>query len=941
MPSTRPLTCAVVTVCLLGLLVAAGTASGAEKLRDKSTQPNIVFILADDLGWTDLGCYGNQFIETPVIDALAAAGARFTSAYTAPVCTPSRGMILSGQSSARTGLYKVPFRGNERPWAKVVPPKPWGDRPVNAKPIAALLSSAGYSSRLVGKVHVPPAFTEGFDGKASLEEATVALGTTFMGKLQVFAKDNPEKNVGPITLQAIEFIASNRDRPFFCYVGHHAPHIPLEARALLKKKYETKWKNHGGRIHPHYAAMCEALDQSVGFVLEALDRLGLSDNTIVVFFSDNGGVKRCFDDGKGAQITDLSPLRGEKGSLYEGGIRVPLIVRWPGSIRSGLVIDTPVISTDFLPTLIEAAGASLPPEQVVDGVSLVPLLKESGHLKRRRLFLYFPDYHHDFPAMVMRDGNLKLIKSSEDNRLRIYDLTGDIEERRDLAMAMPLLVTTDLRKTLDEWCTRLGAHRATPNPDFDPRRQHMLAPEAAAIRQRYLPVPWPPVGNDAIAVVHPREYEHALKNPLKGFRSRQRVGAHEYATLCRVYLKWSDLERNEADGIERIMAICNREWRDVEKHNIKVIPRVYLHWSGNRKYWPDDMDKDDYSSKQFRERVRRLISRLGQCWDNDPRVAWVQMGLIGKWGEHHSPAITPEMQKLLGDAFTAAFKHKMVTIRHPWDFKEYRFGIYWDSWAHIQQMDSHGRGIEALGIRWQTRPIGGECAYNWGQHSVQPGDDPDDTLRDPKHRGFLIDTIRQLHGNNLGWVSEYDATDRHVHAGAEAVQKTFGYRFVIEEVRYPTTVEPQRAFHVSFSVRNTGSSPIYDNWPVEISLLDPSDRRVVWKSRFENLNIRTWLPGDDWDATRQAYRDAPRLYDTRGRLTLPPNIKRGKYVLALAILDPAGMLPSARFAIENYFRGGRHPIGYIGVGIPLEDYQLDSKQFDDPADDHSLHYVLE
>jgi arylsulfatase A len=465
---------------------------GAEIERG-SSRPNILFILVDDLGWSDLGCYGNQFIETPVIDTLAAAGMRFTSAYTAPVCTPSRGMILSGQSSARTGLYKVPFKGNERPWAKVVPPPAWGDRPVASKPLGALLSAAGYTCRLVGKVHVPPAFTAGLEGKIISEKARAALGEPFYRKLLGFCGGNPEKQVGPITRQAIEFIASNKGRPLFCYVGHHVPHIPLLARAELKKKFETKWKRQPAKVHPHYAAMCAAMDESVGLILDALDRLELSKNTIVVFFSDNGGVNHCFHDGKGAQVTDLRPLRGEKGGIYEGGIRVPLIVRWPGQVKPGSVCATPVISTDFLPTFIEAAGIGLPKEQIVDGLSLVPLLQGRGGIQRDRLFLYFPDYHHDFPGLALRAGDMKLIESSEDGHLELYNLADDIGEGQNLVATMADQAE-DLNRSLHHWRDAMGAKLARPNPEYDPRKQHLLDPDAEEVRARYLPMPWPPNG---------------------------------------------------------------------------------------------------------------------------------------------------------------------------------------------------------------------------------------------------------------------------------------------------------------------------------------------------------------------------------------------------------------------------------------------------------------
>ena len=441
--------------------------------------------------------------------------------------------------------------------------------------------------------------------------------------------------------------------------------------------------------------------------------------------------------------------------------------------------------------------------------------------------------------------------------------------------------------------------------------------------------------------MRPQEYNLALRNPLKGFRPRKRDGSHEYGTLCRVYLKWNDLERNASDGTKRIMAVCNKEWRDVEKHNIKVIPRVYLHWNGDKKYWPSDMKKDDYSSGPFKKRLLRLIPRLGKCWDNDPRVAWIQMGIIGKWGEHHSPSVPPEMQELLGKVFSEAFSNKMVTVRHPWDFKSYEFGIYWDSWAHIQQMKKHGGGIEQLGQRWQTRPIGGECAYDWGRWKEQPGDDPDDTLRDPNHRAFLVNSMRWLHANNLGWVAEYDTSDPMVRAGAAEVQKAFGYRFVIDEVCYPITLQSGKDFTVTFTVRNTGSSPFYGNWPVELSLLHSKTRKVVWSNTFEELDIRRWLPGDRWDKAKQAYQQKPKTYTARGSFRLPRSVKRGEYILAIAILDPAGMLPSARFSIQNYFKGGRHPIGRVGVEILVDHPQLDSKMFDDPARDKTLHYILE
>ena len=471
-------------------LLSQGLPSNNSPAVIDQNSPNMVFILVDDLGWSDLGCYGNKFIETPAIDKLATSGMRFTAAYTAAVCMPSRGMIFSGQYNARTGLYKVPFKPNDRPWAKIIPPKLWGKSPVNAEPLGVLLTRGGYESKIIGKIHVPEAFTTGMTGKSNPENAEAALGKSFYNKVTEFSEANPGKKVGTITKQAIEFIASNKDKPFFCYVGHHIPHIPLVSREELNKKYEEKWKRNPGKIHPHYAAMCEAMDESVGLILESLDQLELSKNTMVVFFSDNGGVFRCFADGKGEQITDMSPLRGEKGGILEGGIRVPMIVRWPGKVRPNSLCDTPVVSVDFLPTFTEVAGIGMPEEQLTDGVSLVPILAEKGQLKNREIFSYFPDYHHDFPGVAVRQGDYKLIKASEDGHLELYNLAKDPGEGTNLASRFPEKAA-ELQGIMMNWLERVGARSVTPNPDYDPLKAHILNPDEEQRRNDYLPVPLP------------------------------------------------------------------------------------------------------------------------------------------------------------------------------------------------------------------------------------------------------------------------------------------------------------------------------------------------------------------------------------------------------------------------------------------------------------------
>lgn len=446
-----------------------------------------------------------------------------------------------------------------------------------------------------------------------------------------------------------------------------------------------------------------------------------------------------------------------------------------------------------------------------------------------------------------------------------------------------------------------------------------------------------------VVTIKPKVYPRALRNSLKGFRPNlaPRVFEDVFATLARHYIKWNEIENAESDGIERIRVFCNEQWKGVEAANIKVIPRVYLHWSkANQKFWPADMTADDYSSEQFKRRIARLVARLGECWDKDPRVAFIQMGIIGKWGEHHSPSVSPEMQKILGDAFTLAFPNKKVTVRHPWDFKDYAFGIYWDSFAHPQQMKTHGAGIEQISPRWKTAPIGGETAYDWGNFKEQLGANPDDTLSNPARRRYLTDCIYRLHANNLGWIANYDASKPLVREGAEEVQRAFGYRWVIDEVNYPAQIAPSQPFAVSFSVRNLGSSPLYYNWPVEVSLLDPKTRAVLWAGIFKDVDTRLWLPGDDWDSAAGAYAVKPKPVRVEGRFTVPPAVGTGERLLALAVLDPAGNLPGARFSIANYFTGGRHPIGRIGVGMLPAAAELDPTTFDDPGQDRTLRYML-
>jgi len=439
--------------------------SGAAGSKPK---PNFLFVLADDLGWADPGCYGNTFIETPVIDRLAAEGMRFTDAYAAPVCSPTRSSIMTGQYTARTGIYDF-IPGHWRPYAKLTPPPNRLELAPEQITLAEALAPGGYVAASIGKWHLGRQPTDqGFVAPPRGNEGLDALPETFAQKVNAYAKANPGKRVGPLTRQAVQFMAANRDRPFLCFLSHHAVHIKCEARADLVRKYEEKAKTHETVIYPVYAGMCEAMDESVGLCLETLDHLGLADRTVVIFVSDNGGLIRMYT-GEGPRVTTNAPLRAEKGTLYEGGIRVPLVIRWPGVTKPGSVCRWPVISNDFMPTMLAMAGLAPRPGQVIDGASLVPLLEGRDRLERDTLTWYYPTYHHSTPAVAIRQGDWKLIEFHEDGRLELYNLAEDIGESNNLADAMREKAQA-LRARLHAWLDSLKAPKPEPNPDYDPAK---------------------------------------------------------------------------------------------------------------------------------------------------------------------------------------------------------------------------------------------------------------------------------------------------------------------------------------------------------------------------------------------------------------------------------------------------------------------------------------
>lgn len=431
--------------------------------RDSSRKPNIVFILIDDLGWTDLGFTGSKFYETPRIDKLAAEGVVFTSAYSnAPNCAPTRACLMSGQYTPRHGVYTVgtPERGPSQR-RKLIPTPNTERLGTKHVTLAEALKPAGYRCACIGKWHL--------GSQTPYRPQDRGFDTVYDRTRGGHFTEDGEYLADRLTREALGFIEANRERPFFLYLSHHGVHTPIEAKPELVEKYKKKAPS-GGHNNPTYAAMIESVDQSVGRVLDKLEALQLAENTAVFFFSDNGGY---------GNATTMDPLRGSKGQLYEGGIRVPAIVRWPGKTQAGRVCDVPIIGLDFYPTILEMAGVTKPAGHALDGESLVPLLKGAGELPREAIFWHFPAYLEPYnegqwpwrttPAGAVRKGDWKLIEFFEDGRTELYNLRNDVSEKNDLAAERPEKAE-ELHRLLIEWrrCLRAPVP-TTPNPEFDSR----------------------------------------------------------------------------------------------------------------------------------------------------------------------------------------------------------------------------------------------------------------------------------------------------------------------------------------------------------------------------------------------------------------------------------------------------------------------------------------
>jgi uncharacterized sulfatase len=482
---------------LFALLLPAG--GGWAAASAPGGRPNILFILTDDQGWPTLGTYGNKLVPTPHLDALARDGMRFTSAYVMPQCTPTRAALLTGQHGARTRLWHVIGNHYHYPWGRVREPVYADDLPRETFTIAKGLRAAGYATGIIGKWHLTSTLGDGDYGGLK-SAAAEHYGFDVSIPTRPAEQREGDKGVARFTDEAIRFITERRDRPWFLYLSHHTLHGPIVAPEPLVQKYRARGAPEQGLHNAAYLACLEHLDHNVGRLLGALDELKLRERTLVVFLTDNGGIFQIHDfkpflatnDPAQRSPTKLeidreefsnAPLRAGKGSHYEGGIRVPCIVRWPGVVSAGRVNDTPIHVTDWLPTLLEAAGSAAPKKHVVDGTSLLPLLR-GGTLPSRPLYFYLPLYEVRFaatPCAIIRDGDWKLIEFFGDwfdpegnyipgHRLELYNLRDDIGEKNNLA-AKDSARAAAMRTKLQAWLKDVGAEIPGPNAAFDERRQ--------------------------------------------------------------------------------------------------------------------------------------------------------------------------------------------------------------------------------------------------------------------------------------------------------------------------------------------------------------------------------------------------------------------------------------------------------------------------------------
>ncbi len=468
-----------------------------------------------------------------------------------------------------------------------------------------------------------------------------------------------------------------------------------------------------------------------------------------------------------------------------------------------------------------------------------------------------------------------------------------------------------------------------------------------------------------VVTVYPPEASGPLTNPLMGFRpGLDSYASYPYPTVIQQYIPWSAIENHESDSVQKIRDFCNAQWANLPANNVKVIPRVYIDWDWNtgNEHWPSDLTTGDWSSQQFKDRVVRLVGRLGEVWNHDPRVAWVQTGLISYWGEQENPVGIHQdgWGQRLGDAFTAAFPNKKFVVRNMGAWPGYNTGVYWDSFGHPGQRP--WAWTEIINInnqgRYLTQVVEGETALNWGvegefaslygaeQKTDSNGNtywegSADITLSNSQYTDNMIDVIRELHCSALGWIAGYSPNNPTVQVQAARMQKEFGYRFHITEFSCDARTDPGTHLNLQFKVKNKGSAPFYENWPLAVVLIDKNTRQLLWKTTIPNVDIRKWQPGSDYSYTTRTYQTPPQEHLVSASIPLPANLPVGEHLIGVTVLEPLSRTPGLFFAVPNFFKESQtQPLCKIGIGMDAASHTLDGVIFDDLVSDDTRFYTM-
>jgi hypothetical protein len=468
--------------------------------------------------------------------------------------------------------------------------------------------------------------------------------------------------------------------------------------------------------------------------------------------------------------------------------------------------------------------------------------------------------------------------------------------------------------------------------------------------------------------VYPQEYSNGLRNPNKGFLNNpNQVDDYPYPTVVRARFKWNELENSESDGVEKIIARCNNLWKEYEDRNIRVIPHVYIDWNdqNGNEYWPQDIvdklgyptwDKRYWQSDLVKDRIVKLIYKLGEAWDNDPRVAWVNTAIVGYWGEQENPVGVDEegYAALMGEAFEKAFQNKKLAVRNQkyWDAEGYEFGVQWGSFAHPGQKNGSWADIQRTNAegRYLTEVVAGEVAYNWGYDKFEPvyGENPTVTLGTDQYTNYMIDVIKELHCTALSWLASYktdgsNGTDPNVvRENASKIQKVFAYRFVIPEFSCSPRADQGDSLKIKFKVQNTGSAPFYTNWQTAFVLIDESTHKIVWQQALPGVDCRTWHPGKNYNYNTHEYDVTAPVNEISVSLAVPDSIETGQYMAGVTILEPFSGTPGIFFAVENFLKESQtQPLCRIGIGEDLSgSHTIESTIFDDPMNDDERYYTL-